>query len=64
MSYSKVEWVEVVLHNDYELVTCIWHVLYVISYGEVNIVEGKKLVWLCRVGNDYGYDMVIDGKVG
>ena len=42
MSYSKVEWVGVVLHNDYELVTCILHVLYVISYGEVNIVEGKK----------------------
>ena len=25
--------------------------------------EGKELVWLCRVGDDYGCDMVVDGKV-
>ena len=30
----------------------------------VNIGEGKELVWLCRVGEDYGYDMVVEGKVG
>ena len=29
----------------------------------VNIGEGKELDWLCRVGDDYGYDMVVDGKV-
>ena len=45
-----VEWDGVVLHNDYE-----WW---------VNIGEDKELVWLCRVGDDYGYDMVVDGKVG
>ena len=26
--------------------------------------EGKELVWLCRAGDDYGYDMVVEGKVG
>ena len=30
----------------------------------VNKGEGKELVWLCSVGDDYGYDMVVDGKVG
>ena len=59
-----VEWDGVVLHNDYELVTRMLHVLYVISYDGVNIGEGMLLVWLRRVGNDYGYDMVVDGKVG
>ena len=58
MSYSSVEWAEVVIHNDYELVTCMLHLLYVISKGWVNIGEGKELVWLCRFSDDYGYDMV------
>ena len=40
------------------------HVLNVISYGWVNTREDKELVWLCRVGDDYGYDMVVEGKVG
>ena len=40
-----VEWDGVVLHNDYELVTRMLHVLYVIIQGGVNIGEGKELVW-------------------
>ena len=40
------------------------HVLYVISESGLNIGEGKELVWLRRVSDDYGYDMVVDGKVG
>ena len=64
MGYSIVEWDGVGSHNDYELVTSTLHVLYVISYGVVNIGEGKKFVWLYRVGDDYGYDMVIEVKVG
>ena len=59
-----VEWDRVWLHNDYELVTLMLHVLCVRSYGGVNIGEGKDLVWLCRVVDDYGYDMVVDDKVG
>ena len=59
-----VEWDEVVLHNDYELATRMLHVLYVISYAGVNIGEGRELVWFCRVGDDYGYDMLVDGKMG
>ena len=35
-------WGGVVLHNDYELVTGMLHVLYVISSGGVNIGEGKE----------------------
>ena len=58
------EWFGVVLHDyDYELVTCMLHVLYVKSYGGVNVGECKELVWLCKVGDDYGYDMVVNGKV-
>ena len=59
-----VEWDGVVLHNDYELVTRMLHVLYVMIQGGVNIGEGKELVWLRRGCDDYGYDMVVDGKVG
>ena len=52
------EWFGVVLHDyDYELVTCMLHVLYVKSYGGVNVGECKELVWLCRVGDYCGYDM-------
>ena len=40
------------------------HVLYVISKVWVNIGEGKVYVLLCRNGNDYGYDMVVEVKVG
>ena len=43
MGYSIVEWDGVGSHNDYELVTGMLHVLYVISYGGVNIGEGKEL---------------------
>ena len=57
MGYSTVEWDGVGLHNDYELVTGMLHVLYVISLGGVNIREGKELVWLCRVGDDYGFEI-------
>ena len=64
MGYSIVEWDGVGSHHDYELVTGMLHVLYVISYGGVNIGEGKEFVWLCRVVDDYGYDMVIEVKVG
>ena len=64
ISYSIVEWDGVGSLNDYELVTCMLHVLYVISYGGVNIGEGIEFVWLCRVGDGYGYDMVIEVKVG
>ena len=64
MGYSMVKWDGVVLHNDYELVTHMLYVLYVISKGGVNIGEDKELVWLCRVGDDYGYDMVVEGKMG
>ena len=38
------------------------HVLYAISSGGVNIGECKELVWLCRVSDDYGYGMVVDGN--
>ena len=44
-----------------QYVTCI--VCYK-KKGGVNIGGGNELVWLCRVGDDYGYDMVVEGKVG
>ena len=46
MIYSMVEWDRVVLHNDYELVTSMLHVLCVISKGGVSIGDGKELIWL------------------
>ena len=39
------------------------NVLHVISIVWVNIGEGKVYVLLCRVGDDYGHDMVVKGKV-
>ena len=57
-----VEWDWVVINTDYELVTHMLHALYIISLGGVNI-EGKELVWLCIVGDDYENDMVVDRKV-
>ena len=45
--------------DDYGLVMVCY-----ISKGGVNIAEGKGLVWLCRFGDDNGYDMVAKGKAG
>ena len=64
MGYSTKEWDEIGLHNDYELVTAMLNVLYVIGLSGVNIGEGKQLVWLCRDGDDYWCDMVVESKVG
>ena len=57
MGYSMVEWDRI--GYGYALV-----VLYVISKDGVIIGEGIGYVWLCRVGDDYVYDMVVEGKVG
>ena len=65
MSYSRVEWDGVVLHYitiKSWLPVC--YIYCILEVNGVNIGEGKELVRLCIVCDDYGYDMVVDGKVG
>ena len=45
------------------LLICYMYCTLLVNKG-VNIGEGKELVWLCIVGDNTGYDMVVEGKVG